>query len=104
MSDLFALPPVAERVLAGLDFLDRAVPGWDKKINLYKLDLSSCIRCVLGQLFGSYGDGEDALELTSWDCVRLGFDRHCGEPAVVHNELTSAWLDAIRVRRGAVSR
>jgi hypothetical protein len=44
---------VAQSVAAGAAFLDERMPGWPERIDLDKLDLSGCWRCVLGQLFDS---------------------------------------------------
>lgn len=41
---------VKERVARGAALLDRIVPGWEKRIDLEKLDLASCEFCVCGQL------------------------------------------------------
>lgn len=30
------------------------MPGWHERINTNKLDISCCVQCVLGQLFGNY--------------------------------------------------
>lgn len=46
-------PTIAERVARGAALLDEKLPGWDKDINLDRLDLSSSCRCVVGQLFVS---------------------------------------------------
>jgi len=40
----------------GCDYLDSKVADWHTNINLESLDISSCCRCVLGQLFGNYID------------------------------------------------
>jgi hypothetical protein len=42
------------RVSEGAKWCDRHAPGWFAKIDTDRLLLSSCSRCVLGQLFGSY--------------------------------------------------
>jgi hypothetical protein len=40
------------RVQQGARFLDGVYPGWWKKIDLEKLALDNCDRCVLGQISG----------------------------------------------------
>lgn len=99
---LAVLQPVAERVSAGLDFLDRETPGWDKDIDLDALRLSSCEQCVLGQLYGTWGDGLDFLDLHDDSAARLGFQLYEGE-ANLYGVLTAAWLTAIRARREVTS-
>lgn len=55
---------LAERVLAGVEVLDDCNPGWWKRIDLPQLDMRSCERCVLGQLYRNYADGLDELSST----------------------------------------
>jgi hypothetical protein len=71
---------VKERVERGAKLLDEHRPGWELKIDLQALDLSSCDRCVLGQIYGSYGDGYDLLGLTD-ETSPYGFDRELSRQA-----------------------
>lgn len=57
---------IEERVAAGAEFLDEAVPGWELKINLEKLDLGSCDVCMIGQLFQDFGAGIVGLFGDRW--------------------------------------
>ena len=34
--------------------LDRNVPGWQQKVSVHSLIMHSAIRCVLGQVYGSF--------------------------------------------------
>lgn len=45
------------RVEKGAAWLDVNRPGWFDAINCDELNIESCSRCVLGQLFGSFDDG-----------------------------------------------
>lgn len=101
--DSLAALTVAERVSAGIDFLDREVPGWDAEIDLDNLWLDSCSHCVLGQLFGEFRKGREALDIEFPDTARLGFDRDDTDPCGTYDELTSAWLTAIQARREVTS-
>jgi hypothetical protein len=103
MSRSLAVRPVADRVSAGIDLLDRETPGWDKDIDLDALRLSSCEQCVLGQLYGTFGDGLDFLDLHDDSAARLGFQLYEGE-GNLYGTLTDAWVAAICARRLAVSR
>jgi hypothetical protein len=47
---------VAERVAAGVAYLDEREPGWAAQIDLEVLDLSDCDRCVIGQLYPGIND------------------------------------------------
>jgi hypothetical protein len=93
---------VTERVSAGIDLLDRECRGWDKHIDLGRLSLDSCQRCVLGQLFRSYSLGLADLELDDDEAVELGFDQDEDEDdgdGTGYPALTAAWTIAIRARR-----
>lgn len=47
-----------ENVRRGAALLDeKGVPGWREKVNPRQLDMNSHHKCVLGQIYGSYGEG-----------------------------------------------
>jgi hypothetical protein len=50
---------IAERVAKGSAFLDGKQPGWDKRIDLERLDLESGCNCILGQLHPAPDDPEE---------------------------------------------
>lgn len=85
---------VDERVRNGVAFLDEHVPGWREKVDPAALDQESVCRCVLGQLFGTWGKG--VLHLLALSAVypvnakALGFDRDLGE-SFSYADLTAAW-------------
>lgn len=103
----------------GALLLDRLMPGWFDKIDLYVLDIGSTRRCILGQLFRN----EEHYDVFSeewyggfeyvWD--RL-YDNHGGTSATIDrkmqnngfacpmtlrclHELTDAWHDEVTARR-----
>src|SRR5215211_4856802 len=45
----------AKRVVRGAALLDREAPGWERKIDLPTLDMSSTTACVVGQTVGFGG-------------------------------------------------
>lgn len=47
---------------AAAELLDVVRPRWYREVNVHALNLVDVHRCVLGQLWGRYGDGEHALE------------------------------------------
>lgn len=49
------------RAKIGATILDVFRPGWADEIDLDRLDLADCYSCVLGQMFGEYGEGADQL-------------------------------------------
>ena len=57
----------------GANLLDEKYPGWYKKINLDNLDITSCFRCILGQLYGSYENGIDILSMHFYTSTHYGF-------------------------------
>lgn len=98
-----------DRVLNGAKWLDENRPGWFNEIDIQKLDLHSCGRCVLGQLFGNFIVALDTIfqnkyrpggwqsSSTIW-AIDHGFERpyHCD--MVSHNKIArfNAEYDALR--------
>lgn len=76
------------QVTAGMSLLDQQRPGWRSEIDLGTLDLGNCQVCVLGQIFGDYEDGLEALDIS--DPYKYGFNAVDGMYA-----LTEAWKDAL---------
>ena len=94
----------ADRVRTGVALLDEKVPGWFERIDLDRLDMDSCARCVLGQLFGSFVRGSLAVgfDMSGNDEVAAGFDLYYGE--IGYRTLTRLWTYVIRQRQqGGVS-
>jgi hypothetical protein len=99
---------IRERVTRGAEMLDRLCCGWAGKIDLRVFDLSSCCRCVLGQIFGNFPDGIESIGLANGldlDTIHKtetnadnGFDKYEFEDWDVMDHLTAAWRDAIRER------
>lgn len=52
---------ITARVQRGAKLLDKELPGWHTRINLHNLDLNNCEQCILGQLYGDYSKGLDAM-------------------------------------------
>jgi hypothetical protein len=62
-----------KRVERGIRYLDKHKPGWRDEVNVETLDLSHGDRCILGQCYGSYGNGAGQLGI-EWEKARqLGF-------------------------------
>lgn len=92
---------IAERVAAGAAWLDENVPDWVERIDLARLDVSDCVDCVLGQLFGGFSGAP--RELIGFDAYpeRKGFDL---DARLVYTEapyrrLTAQWRRVIEERR-----
>ena len=66
-------------ILAGMDLLDEKVPGWERSVNLDRLDqyeatwTNDDCGCVLVQVFGSYDDGMEELRIFKHDAGEFGF-------------------------------
>lgn len=94
---------IAERVAAGADWLDANWPGWDYDVEPRILDLASDCKCILGQLYGDYGDGLSETDLTQDEARAFGFYAGVvGEEEATRDYplLTEAWLKTIEARRG----
>jgi len=95
---------VAERVARGAELLDETLPGWDERIDLAWLELSSCYRCVIGQLFtgGLFPGG--AYTPYGFGISVLGIDRgsHYGFDGHDADELNGEWRRVITKRRARV--
>jgi hypothetical protein len=95
---------LAERVERGAALLDERRPGWWDEVDLSKLDLNSCCRCVLGQLWGHYWRG--AAEL--FGCPFYNADAAAGAAGFDAQDeshfpaLTDLWRAAIERRRTQV--
>ena len=48
---------IAERAKRGAELMDKLRPGWANRINVQILDMNSCSRCILGQLYKDYFEG-----------------------------------------------
>ena len=76
------LPPLAHRVAAGAALLDRICPGWATQVDPDQPDMTAEYDDLLGQLYGHYVIGLDALIHASPDqqawpsmwAVNHGFD------------------------------
>lgn len=89
----------------GAALLDEEIPGWADRIDLPTLDLGSCTRCVLGQLFSSGRSGWEApyalglhhLSLSVREAVGHGFTTNSAE--VTWPQLGEAWADEVLRRQ-----
>lgn len=53
--------------------LDKVRPGWRGEINWADLRMGSCSRCILGQLWGTYETGADAVGVDPWGSEAYDF-------------------------------
>jgi hypothetical protein len=88
---------VVSRIPEGMALLDAYDPDWVSKIDLNILDMYDYNHCILGQLFGDYRTGRDALDIASGDGKWYGFDQETGYSknwAI----LDKAWIAEIKAR------
>jgi hypothetical protein len=93
------------RVARGAALLDRIRPSWAREIKLDVFDMGLCSKCVLGQLYGLYDDGLDALGLISGDRAEYiyGFNSSSLTQMASYAALTTAWRAEIRKRLEATT-
>ena len=102
------------KVEAGMDLLDEKVPGWELSVNLDRLDQyesqwtevgwsspdefdqSHNCGCVLVQVFGSYDDGMDRLNISWQNSGTFGFNLGLNDHSF--RTLTSCWKRLFRAR------
>jgi hypothetical protein len=75
-----------ESVERGAALLDKIEPGWELKIDLAELNLSSSCRCVLGQLYGEYEEGCEILFDTN-----PAYDDNAGQVMTYGFVVTGRW-------------
>jgi hypothetical protein len=90
----------ADRVARGIELLDSHIPGWADRIDLSRLDIQSCVSCVLGQL-GGWAHTSDLLDIYG-DQTRYGFESPFGDRGVGgYRVLNDLWADEIRRRQSS---
>ena len=97
-----------KRVERGATLLDAEQPGWCKRIDLVTLDMGDTEQCVLGQMYGHYSDGVDALGLGLREYAGVytkasthGFDHDHAFPGETDDQyprLLPLWREAIEAR------
>lgn len=88
-----------ERVKRGAALLNNKHPDWAAKIDVNDLNMTFCLRCVLGQLLGEYNAGRRCLGLSSAESFACGFigeGKGLGEDTAA---LKEPWLEEIKARR-----
>lgn len=93
------LDDLLERIESGAALLDRQSPGWFRRIDLARLDMKSCTFCILGQLYGSYGNGQRSLGIHYLGGpAAFGFD---GKHGHEFGALAECWRIYMEIRRSA---
>jgi len=96
--------PLPGRVFKGAERLDKNMPGWYRKIDKTKLNMSLCFACVIGQLFlGDYTNGLVSLGIYG-KSEEFGFDLDTDERRFTSGRdkkmkrLTALWVKQIDLR------
>lgn len=112
-----------KKIAMGMALLDEKLPGWEDQVDLERLALNDCRRCVVGQLCGA--DDHTAYykfwnQLQVWGILTYGEESPtsldqaceygfalpertlCDDPLrLMYANLTEEWRDAILTRRAA---
>jgi hypothetical protein len=93
-----AKPKPVTRVSGEAARLDRILPGWEHNVSKWKLLMSTNELCVLGQLYGSYVYGMDAV---MGDAFKDGGGWHNVDWTAynTHTGTRQAWKKEINYRR-----
>lgn len=86
---------VAERVARGVKLLDNHMPEWRDKIYWQLFRMDDIYMCILGQLFGNYAIGKNALKIEEFAGADFGFDRNIFEKiegGPDYPDYEAAWL------------
>lgn len=89
---------ITARVAAGAALLDSEQPGWDQRVTLDTLEISSCTSCVLGQLYGNVSTGYGVFGIDDDAVDQFGFDQQ-GWAGDEYELLTAEWRRVIVARR-----
>ncbi len=88
------------RAAKGAELMDRACPGWVSRMDVDKFNIADPDTCILGQIFGGYLEGLDALE-DYLDVRPFGVKAqadHGFEFDFDVSALQKAWLNEIEIR------
>lgn len=107
-----------DAVVAGAEALDRIRPGWYYTVNVTELRMASGYNCIIGQVFGTYGDVyrqiarqidpgnaylylEESYEAASHLMTEHGFYVPMDNAPWTYAQLHYEWVTQIELRRGA---
>ena len=86
----------------GVELLDEQAPGWEHKINLSTLVLWHGCHCICGQIYGSYVQALDELEIgphAPASGYHYGFHLPPStEEEYTWSELQELWIEVIQGR------
>jgi hypothetical protein len=96
-----------EQVAAGAAYLDQKVPGWEASVNLEKLDMADCKRCIVGQTICEYYTWQNDYDMYDDKSAALGFDVYWPEGysrewlTEQYVKLEETWVNLLKERANA---
>lgn len=85
----------AQAVARAAQHLDYIKPNWAHSIKMWRLDLSSCRYCILGQIYGDFLTGLRSYHNTLINRVEV----FIGHGFINSHYIKKAWRKEIRARR-----
>lgn len=91
---------VIEAVDEGMEFLNDEVPFWQDDVDIQTLDMATWNECLLGQMYGNFGLGLEALGIDEDEAQAMGFISPPGALGLAVEEevyamLTGEWVSRI---------
>lgn len=82
---------------AGAAFLDTVAPGWYRRMDVVRLDVSCCDDCPLAQLCGEFRKGVAAFGLCQVEQIQYGFllEYNYQHDDWLWHTLTTCWVELI---------
>lgn len=100
---------LCKNVADGAKLLDKVFPDWHLKVDPNKLKIRRCRDCVLGQLYGNFGEGLTRLmnidddELVQAIGYGFAYDARSDYLEAGEYSLEEIWIQEIRQRREKVN-
>lgn len=91
-----------ERSSAGAAFFDVAFPSWHSCIGTEQLSVAHSDSCILGQMCGSFGNGQRYFHIDDIQAEKLGvliMSLPSTEKTEGYRLLTEAWRERVAERR-----
>lgn len=79
--------------------LDWDRPGWEECIDADRLNIASAKNCILGQVYGGFGKGLEALGIRVGAEAGVSLCMGSKTPRQDWHRLRALWLEEISVRR-----
>lgn len=87
-----------QRVERGAALLDKRHPEWCKRIDLVKLNMRDGHQCVLGQVYGHFGNGLTELHIQAWRYGFIPTTKSIADENSDYARLKPLWRKAVEAR------